>query len=416
MKDTTEKSVIICVDDEQTVLRSLKRELGDAFGGRHYIETAETGQETLELIDELRRDRLDISVVLSDHIMTDMKGDELLIRVHGLLPKTLKIMLTGQANMEAVTNAVNHADLYRYIAKPWEMADLVLTVKEALRRYTQEQRLAAQNAMLQNMTEVLEQQVQERTAALEAQQLALQHANTQLHELNASKDKFFSIIAHDLKSPFTSLLGQTELLIEHFELYSPDELRDEIGSLGEAARKLYDLLENLLAWSRLQRGIMDRHPRTFDLAQIIDENVALFQATAGHKQVRLTTRVQPSIMVHTDPNMISAVLRNLISNALKFTQARDTVTIDAREQDTCVEVAVSDTGTGISPEVMARLFRIDQSHTQTGTDGEIGTGLGLVLCQELLKQNGGRISVESEPGRGTIVTFRLPALSALSEC
>ncbi len=145
------KQVIICVDDETTVLRSLKAELKKAVGNDYFIEIAEGGEEALELVEELLEKGHEVPLVISDYIMPDMKGDELLKRVHQLSPKTLKVMLTGQADIEAVTNAINYAKLYRYIAKPWQSEDLRLTVTEAIYSYLQDKNLALKNAKLQQL-------------------------------------------------------------------------------------------------------------------------------------------------------------------------------------------------------------------------------------------------------------------------
>ena len=230
--------VIVCIDDEEIVLRSLKRELNDALGDEYLIETAEGGGDALELFEELLEEGYEVPLVISDHIMPDIKGDEVLHQIHIRSPRTLKIMLTGQANIAAVTNAVNHANLYRYIAKPWEKTDLVLTVREALHKYSQEKKIEEQNRILQNMNATLEQQVRERTAELETQKIELKEKNAQLHELNASKDKFFSIISHDLRSPFTALLGHTELIAEQSDLYTPEELKDHILQIRASAQKI----------------------------------------------------------------------------------------------------------------------------------------------------------------------------------
>src|ERR671933_1033610 len=154
------KQVIICVDDETTVLRSLKTELKEALGKDYLIEIAESGEYALELIEELLEDGYEIPLIISDYIMPDMKGDELLKRVHLMSPKTLKIMLTGQADLEAVGRVIKYAKLYRYIAKPWQTEDLCLTVKEAVNRYLQDKKLAEQNLQCQILNQELEQSLQ----------------------------------------------------------------------------------------------------------------------------------------------------------------------------------------------------------------------------------------------------------------
>jgi response regulator RpfG family c-di-GMP phosphodiesterase len=227
--------VIVCVDDEEYVLRSLQRELKQAFHNKYLIETAERGDDALELFQELLDDEHEIPVILSDHIMPDMKGDELLARIHAMAPKTLKILLTGQADMQAVTNAVNKANLYRYIAKPWEPTDLALTIKEAIRRYFQDKALEKQIRLLKNMNKTLEAKVSERTSALEKQQQELQ-------ALNASKDQLLSIIADNLRTPFTVLLGISNMIVSKAASFSREQMKDSVTSLRDSAESVYVLL------------------------------------------------------------------------------------------------------------------------------------------------------------------------------
>lgn len=402
------ESVIVCIDDEEIVLRSLKRELNDALGEDYLIETAEGGEDALELFEELLEEEYEIPLVISDHIMPDLKGDEVLRQIHAKSPRTLKIMLTGQANIEAVTNAVNQANLYRYIGKPWEKTDLVLTVKEALHKYRQEQKIEDQNRILQNMNAVLERQVRERTAELEAQKIELKEKNVQLYELNASKDKFFSIISHDLRSPFTALLGHTELISEQFALYTPEELKDQIFHIRSSAQKLYALLENLLTWSRIQRGLMQYHPEILDLYEVALDNIELFITRARQKDIILNNTIQKHSLAYADYSMVSTIIRNLTSNALKFTPNEGNVTLSARQSDSFWEISVADTGQGIPPEIFPRLLQVDGQYTSPGTDGEKGTGLGLMLCKELVEQNRGKFWVESTAGAGATFFFTLP--------
>lgn len=399
---------ILCVDDEDMVLRSLKRELGDALGGEYLIETADGGEDALEAFAELVSRQYEVPVVISDHIMRDMKGDELLHRIHVTAPNTLKIMLTGQADMIAVTNAVNRANLYRYIAKPWEKTDLILTVREAIHKYFQEQKLEEQNQILQNMNTTLEEQVQERTAELESQKIELKQKNTQLKELNASKDKFFSIISHDLRNPFTTMLGFAQLLKQNLNRYSKEEVTHRVERIYASAERLYTLLENLLTWSQLQRGVMQYTPETINLQTMVKENIDLFVAQAEQKKITLSTDIQGKISAYADYSMVNTILRNLLSNALKFTPKGGQVTLSAREDGQYIEIATADTGIGIAVAEIPYLFRSDTQYTQPGTNGEKGTGLGLTLCQDLVEKNRGKIWVESENGKGTIFRFTLP--------
>jgi signal transduction histidine kinase len=405
------KPVILCVDDEKIILSSLKEQLKRRFGEDYGVETVESGEEALEILDELEEDIIDLPVVIADQIMPGMKGDELLRYIHMKSPKTMKIMLTGQANAEAVGSALNYANLYRYIAKPWEETDLSLTVTEALRSYFQDKKLEEQNAMLQKLNQeleqwnaTLEQQVKDRTAEIEAQR-------QELAELNVSKDKFFSIISHDLRSPFNALLGFSQLLSENLDQYDRPNIETMVGKIHLSAENLYALLENLLTWSRIQRGAMEHDPENLELAEIAEDTIDLFVSKAEEKNILLKHGIPQGLMAHADYNMVTTVIRNLVSNAMKFTSDGGKIEVSARSQnETMIEVAVADTGTGIEQEDLSKLFRIDIRYTNVGTAGERGTGLGLNLCKDLVEKNGGTIWVESEVGKGTTFRFTLPSI------
>lgn len=231
----------------------------------------------------------------------------------------------------------------------------------------------------------------------------------ELKIINASKDKFFSIISHDLKSPFTALIGLTDILIEDINELSKEEILSFSTNINKSARQVFNLLENLLNWSRIQTGRMKYNPTTFDVYSLVEENISLLQGNAARKNINLENDVLNNISVVADINMINSVIQNLISNALKFTQNGGSVFVSAKRRKSFVEIKVSDNGIGISEQDMEKLFRIDVHHTTKGTNSEVGTGLGLVLCKELIEKNNGKIWVESELGSGTTFIFTLPA-------
>ena len=236
----------------------------------------------------------------------------------------------------------------------------------------------------------------------------LKEKNAQLAELNASKDKFFSIISHDLKSPFTVILGYSQVIAENFEALGKEEIATLIGSLRTSIEKLYALLENLLTWARVQQGAIAYAPEELDLSSLAEENIDLFLTKAAQKAITLYSSIVPPIAAYADVNMVNTVLRNLISNALKFTPVDGRIELSARITEPFVEIAVADTGIGISPEDLPKLFRIDAHYTNVGLTGEKGTGLGLSLCKDLVEKNGGQIRVESNVGQGTTFRFTLP--------
>jgi two-component system, sensor histidine kinase and response regulator len=391
------KQVILCIDDESIVLDSLKEQIQKGLKGELSVEVAESGDEALEIFDELLQEGLEVPVVIADFIMPGMKGDALLEKIHSRKPAAKKILLTGQASIEGVGNAINKANLYRFISKPWEKDDLILTIQEALKSFEQEKTILVQNEELRELNINLEKKVEQRTQ--------------ELKELNATKDKFFSIIAHDLKNPFNTLMGFTELLLENLGDYSPEKIKEFIGILHETSRQSYALLENLLEWSRAQTGRLQMDAEPIDLYMIAMENMDLMSNLASKKKIIIHNDIQAKSIVIADTNMIRTVLRNLISNAIKYTHDGGSITVDATMKNTFFEVSVSDTGIGIRPENIEKLFRIDLNYSTRGTADESGTGLGLILCKEFIVRNGGSIWVESEFGKGSTFKFILPKAS-----
>ena len=240
---------------------------------------------------------------------------------------------------------------------------------------------------------------------------ALENVNTKLSELNATKDKLFSIIAHDLKSPFNSLLGFSDLLFTNAENSSKEEIREYSKLLLDSATKAYDLLENLLHWSRAQRGSIVYTPLVFDLLPVINKNIDLFQAIAEKKQITIRTELHcKKTEVFADQSLIDIVVRNLINNAIKFTQQSGTITIHCSEFDTdTVQIEIEDNGVGIKEEDIKKLFRMDQSFSTEGTNREKGTGLGLILCKEFIELNKGVIWVKSKVNSGSRFMLTIPA-------
>ena len=236
----------------------------------------------------------------------------------------------------------------------------------------------------------------------------LREANQDLQEANASKDAFFSILAHDLRNPFMVLLGLTEVLHEEFERYPKAQLQETLQRLHGSSRSIYALLTNLLEWSQLERGLLTLEPSTFAAADIVLRNICLFAAQARRKQIQMKHQLPKAMVIYADFKMIDTVIRNLLSNALKFTGSGGVVEISGRTGARDVELVIADTGVGMNADMLSKLFRIDQKTSRQGTDGEKGTGLGLILCKELVEKNGGVLQVESVEGEGTTCRLRLP--------
>lgn len=388
------KQAIICVDDEDIILEALKDQLGPFFENQFLIETSTTAEEALVIYDELIDDGYEVPVVISDYLMPGMRGDEFLIKIHAKNPHTLKVLLTGHANVEGITNAINKANLYRYIAKPWDRDDLILTVREAIRSFLQEEEIKKKNNELRAINENLEKLVEERTKELEA--------------ANATKDKFFSIITHDLKNSFNGLLGYSGILLSDFDSFQDKDKKLMIATIRQVSEQTYKLLQNLLEWSRIQTGSIQFLPTEFSLAECISEQFDLQQQIAKQKEIAMIYDSHNDINVFADRNMTSTVIRNILSNAIKFTKNRGTITVAISNNEKFATVSVQDTGIGISAENIKRLFNINENYKTFGTNNEEGTGLGLILSKEFVKKNGGDIFVESKPGYGTRISFTTP--------
>jgi signal transduction histidine kinase len=287
----------------------------------------------------------------------------------------------------------------------------------------------------------LEASVLERTAEIANQK-------EKLEALNAEKDKFFSILSHDLKNPFSNLYSLSELIAGNYDNLEEEEKVKILGSINKSAELIYNLLNNLLTWSRSQQGLFEYNPTTFNLTDLIQVNLNLHKVPAEAKGVILKSDLKDPVQAYGDREMINTVLRNLINNAVKFTDKGNTVEVivskhdtskqktsiqeagekelsrqeiskgktskldvnehKLKQQDKFIEVQVKDEGVGMTSEDLQKLFRIDVKFKSKGTKGETGTGLGLILCKEFVEKNGGRIRAESKVGEGSAFIFTIP--------
>ena len=238
---------------------------------------------------------------------------------------------------------------------------------------------------------------------------ALIDSEAQLRELNATKDKFFSIIAHDLRSPFATVIGISELMADPNFNLTIDEMRENSRLLYHAASSTYLLLENLLEWSKLQRGLTTVEKEPIEVNSFIENIHETASETASKKSITLLLNVAPGLQVVADPNMLRTILRNLITNAIKFTNTSGSVTVSAEKTDEqAVQFSVKDTGIGMSAQMMDKLFRLDANISRPGTQNEPSSGLGLILCKEFVEKQGGKIWAESEVGKWSKFSVMLP--------
>ena len=292
------------------------------------------------------------------------------------------------------------------------MREIFQKVKTNQSSETYESKVVAKNGEVINayttLTPVLDNNGEvEKMIAIDSDIRELKNAEEELKRLNATKDKFFSIIAHDLKNPFGSLLGASDVLLKKFDKFDREKILQFITNIRQVAKQGYDLLLNLLEWSRAQTGRLKFEMQNLNLNELVKANIDLLQTAANNKKIEIINAVDPEITVFADRNTTLTVLRNLISNAIKYTHIGGKVNIFSETVNDHIKIIVEDEGIGIPEDVQKKLFRIDESYSQKGTNDESGTGLGLILCKEFVEKNKGQIWVESEEDKGSKFIFTL---------
>jgi PAS domain S-box-containing protein len=233
--------------------------------------------------------------------------------------------------------------------------------------------------------------------------------NEELLRLNSEKDKFFSIIAHDLRGPFSGFLGLTQIMANQLADLTMDELQQIAISMKNSATNLSNLLENLLEWSLVHQGLMPFNPKILKLRPIADESISIMQEPAKSKDIEIINNISDDTMVFADSNLLQTVIRNLVSNAVKFTHKGGNIRLYSRTtEERRVEISIHDSGIGISPKMLNQLFRLDSKTNRNGTEGESSSGLGLLLCKGFVEKHGGKLWAESEEGKGSTFYFTIP--------
>jgi two-component system sensor histidine kinase/response regulator len=361
MTPDTSPSVLI-VDDNTKNLQVL----ADILRGKKYkIATAKNGIKALKFINKIKPD-----IILLDIMMPEMDGIEVCQRLkQSIATKDIPVIFISALADTSDKIKGFEAGGVDYITKPFHKEEVFARVNVHLKLQKTREELKA--------------------------------ANTLLTRANATKDKLFSIIAHDLRGPIGSLTGILETLVEQPDLLDRDQQSMIMNDFRISVKNTYHLLENLLSWANSQRGKITYHPENVRLADIIEANARLMSQIARDKSIQFYVEVPEDIYVYADPDMLLVVLRNLISNAFKFTPEFGQVKVTARPMENQVEICVSDTGVGISEGDMDKLFRFDINFTTPGTRNERGSGLGLLLCKEFVEKNGGTIWVESRKNEGS---------------
>ncbi len=367
MSSTVKKFNILIVDDTAKNIQVVANILNEQG---YQMAFARNGKAALANVKTAKFD-----LILLDIMMPEMDGYETCQHLKND-PETKDIpviFLTAKTDTESIIKAFEIGGV-DYVTKPFNSAELLARVRThlSLKRASEE----------------------------------LKQSEHQLKDLNATKDKFFSIIAHDLKNPFSVLIGFSDILIDSEGL--PDEEKEMVRDMNTASKHAYDLLQNLLKWSRSQVGHLQCQPEMIDIYHIVKNSMVLLGNNAKDKQIQLLSQIEENTLAYADMEMITTVIRNLINNAIKYTPEGGTITASAADKDGVWEISISDTGVGISPQDVQKLFRIDVKHSTPGTAAEQGTGLGLNLCKEFVEKNSGIIQVESEEGKGSRFYFTVP--------
>lgn len=393
-----EKPKILYVDDEDNNLIVFK----SSFRRYYEVYTATSASEGLKITQEN-----DISVIITDQRMPGMTGIEFLKQ----LPEDLlaiRMILTGFSDVSAIIEAINSGKVYRYITKPWDKDELKMTIDnalDALKLKKSNQELVKE---LKEINEQLEQKVIERTADLEKALEEINHQKGELEELNATKDKFFSIIAHDLRSPISALAGFSEMLANNGKQLPPEKVTEYSTELNKSIKNALTLIENLLTWASSQMNKIHHDPSDVDISALAENIITQLATAAGNKKINLEKDLKPGLKVYADEDHLKLVLRNLISNAIKFTEENGKVTISTKSiSPSKAEITVADSGIGMSLEKLTTLFNVGDTQSTKGTAGEKGTGLGLILSKEFVEKNNGSIEVASLKGMGTTFTVTL---------
>ena len=405
------KGCIICVDDEQTVLVSLRVSLEELAGDDCEIRLAESAEDALQIIDELDKNKVRLEMVIADQVMPGMKGAEFLEIVHKRHPETVKILLTGYAGLDSAIYAINNAGLSKYIEKPWENEDLKLVVRNLLEEYRLKRELADRNKELEKAREDLERWNTELEIRVEEKTQELVILNKELARASEAKSKFLTNVSHELRMPLNSILGFSEVLLENISGSLNAAQSKYVNNVLTSGRHLLQLINDLLDMASIEAGKICVSPERFSPEEVVKEVQDVVKVLALKKKISLTANGLADIPAITaDKKMFKQIMYNLLSNAVKFTPDGGSVRIESGFSADKGEfrISVIDTGIGIKKEDQKRIFEPFQQADQGPSREYAGTGLGLSLAKTLVEIHGGDIWLESEPGKGSKFIFTFP--------
>lgn len=381
---------ILVVDDNPKNLQLISTVVSEAGYKVSAVNSAENALKYLNLKSP--------DLILLDVMMPGMNGYEAcrIIKSDEKLKEIPIIFLTAKNETEDIVTGFSLGAV-DYISKPFKSEEVLVRLSTHVQLTQSKRLLKEKNNELATLNQKL----------VESHKKTEQDAE-KLAAMNAEKDKFFSILAHDLRGPFSGCVSLTEILSSSINELSQADIIDYADTLQETASMMNKLLENLLEWARMQMGLIGFDPENHDLNTILDAPIELYEAEANKKGIHLTTEIEAGLMIHTDPNMLQTVIRNLLSNAVKFTHKDGSIHLQANKDNDFIGIRIKDTGIGIPTEMLDKLFRLDHKVSRPGTDGELSSGLGLILCKDFVNKMGGRIDVSSLAGSGSTFEIILP--------
>lgn len=352
---------ILLIEDNIVTLGDLELRLGKM--GYESIETAVTGEEAIEIASKFKPE-----VILSDiNLGSGINGIEAVSRIKE--KQDVPVVYLTAYDDNKTLNEAGITEPYAYLLKPLQERELQIALSIAIYKHQSEKKIK---------------------------------------EALALNNRFMSLISHDLKDPFNSILGMSELMLDEEEDFSKDRAYPLLKSIHKTAKNAFDLLNNLLDWSRNQRGENTFHPTKVNIHEPIYEAFLTTNQSAKNKSISLAITTDEHIIADIDVNMIKTVIRNLLSNAVKFTSANGQINISAKKGQDNVLIQIDDTGIGMNKKTRKNLFKIEESQSSKGTEGERGSGFGLMLCKEFVEKHGGDISVKSKLGKGSSFLVKLP--------
>jgi two-component system sensor histidine kinase/response regulator len=373
MSDRKDIRILVAEDDflvGQEIVHSLK------LLGYEKIEFASNGEKAVEMATSRKPD-----IILMDIEMPRMNGIEAARRIRLTMSIPI-VILTEHDSGDYIEQAV-HSGVGAYLTKPVRPEEIERAFVIAMARH---QDIILREGLIKE----------------------LELNRHQLNEAIVTKDKFFKIIAHDLKNPVFGIQGLIELLDQNFDEYPSETKKELIHAIKIAADKISDLLMNLLQWARTQEGSIKSEPEKILLSKAVITSIRPFEALAKEKSIRIESKIPQGTLVYADLFMLTTILRNLTSNAIKFTNPGGKINISSRVSGSKVKVSVKDNGLGMDATLVEKLFRLEEGFSTAGTSGEAGSGLGLILCKEFIERNKGTLSIESEPGKGSNFIFTIP--------